>query len=600
MTSVTRAYLRALQYFRDDLRSIILQFTLIGISTLLSLLQLFPLSVLIDSLAGKNNPKEWYYRPVFRLIAPLTLIQKVIVLAAATMVMRVMAEVLNLWKGVLGLHIGYNGLTRVRGVLFRKLQQLSLSYHRSRPQGEAIYRITSDTFGFQSVNNLLVSIVVNVVTLVAMAAISIAMNWRLALLSLSIIPLLIWTIRRQGEALTSTSLKTAQVDTELTTVVQRSIASMSLIQAFGREEDEFRRFHNKALESVRAWIKMYMKSLKYGLTVGVIFGLGSAVIFAYGGYLVAKGEMGVGILMLFISFLNLVYDPLSRLSTSGSDLRRGVAGVQRVFEVLDLEPTIRDAPDAIDLPRQPRVLQLQEVGFEYRQGDPVLRELTATISPGQMVAFVGPSGVGKSTILNLLPRFYDPTSGTIRLDGHDLRSIKLRDLRKHVALVLQESMILPASVAENIAYGRPEATDQQIRRAAELSGAADFIDKLPEGYDTQISENGQNISGGQRQRIGIARALVTEAPILVLDEPTSALDAQNEQMITETLHNLKGRRTIILVSHRLSTVADCDEIYVMDEGRVVERGTHQELIAGNGMYFRMAKHQMKLADPTPA
>jgi len=230
----------------------------------------------------------------------------------------------------------------------------------------------------------------------------------------------------------------------------------------------------------------------------------------------------------------------------------------------------------------------------------VLRGVSATIKPGEMVAFVGSSGVGKSSLLNLLPRFADPTGGSITLDGNDLRKIKLKSLRKHIALVLQENAILAATVAENIGYGRPDAPPEALRRAAELAGAAQFIDALPEKFQTTLDEGGQNLSGGQRQRIAIARALATEAPILVLDEPTSALDAQNERMITETLFALKGLRTIVLVSHRLSTVADCDRIYVMDAGLIIEQGTHEQLLAQRGAYYQMARHQLQLDDAPAA
>jgi ABC-type multidrug transport system fused ATPase/permease subunit len=317
---------------------------------------------------------------------------------------------------------------------------------------------------------------------------------------------------------------------------------------------------------------------------------------AYGGMLAYRKQMPVEFLWGFIQFLWLLYDPLNKLSTSGSAFRQGAAGIERVLEVLDMEPTVRDAPGAIDLPRKSRVVELERVSFEYRPGEAVLRDLTAKVEPGAMVAFVGPSGAGKSTLLNLLPRFYDPAEGAIRFDGHDLREVKLKDVRAHVALVLQENLVLPTTVAENISYGRPDATAAEIRRAAELAGAHPFIEKLPEGYQTVLAESGQNLSGGQRQRIAIARALCSEAPVIVLDEPTSALDPHNEQMVTETLHALKGKRTMVIVSHRLSTVADCDRIYVMEEGRVVEQGTHETLLERRGAYFRMARHQMKLGD----
>jgi subfamily B ATP-binding cassette protein MsbA len=254
---------------------------------------------------------------------------------------------------------------------------------------------------------------------------------------------------------------------------------------------------------------------------------------------------------------------------------------------MDEPPAIADAPDARSLPIHPRTLTLADVSFEYNAGQPVLRNITASIEPGQMVAFLGPSGTGKSTLLNLLPRFYDPTEGSVLLDGVDLRTLKLADVRKHMALVTQGSPLFPGTIAENIAYGRPDATFHEIREAAVESGAAEFIETLPEQYDTLIAEGGQNLSGGQRQRLAIARAIVTKAPILILDEPTNALDLKHEQWVIETLQRLRRSRTIILVTHRLETAVDCDRIFVMQEGEIVEDGTHTELLARQGLYFQM-------------
>jgi subfamily B ATP-binding cassette protein MsbA len=344
--------------------------------------------------------------------------------------------------------------------------------------------------------------------------------------------------------------------------------------------------------------------MAYNLIVGTTFGVAGAAIFGYGGYLVYRDQfvlhdpagMTVGELMIFCAYLRLLWGPLCTLTGFAANIQGGVAGAQRVFEVLDRDAVITDAPGAVPLPVRPRTLELDDVSFEYGSGRRVLKHLSVNIEPGQMVAFVGSSGVGKSTILNLLPRFYDPSGGAVRFDGIDARQIKVADLRRHVALVLQESIILPTTIAENIAYGRPQATRDEIRRAADLAGAAGFIEDLPDGYDTRIAEGGANLSGGQRQRISIARALLTQAPVVVLDEPTSALDPHHEQVVTRSLRALKGQRTIVLVSHRLSTVLDCDQIFVMDHGRIVERGTHAELVARRGQYFEMARHQLQLAD----
>ncbi len=595
-----RVFLRAIKYFRDDLPLIGLELIFIVLQTALGLLTPFPLAVLIDSVLSGKHMNQWVHRIFFNLVPTNNLLYQILALAAAALILRLLQEVLTMFQTLINIQIGYNGLMRVRCELFAKLQALSLSYHRSQPQGDAIYRLSYDTFGFQGVLNVLSGLLVNIVTLVIMTWIMLSMNWQMTLVALSVSPLLVWTFKHYGKILEVKATEAHAVDSELTTTIQRSVAHIGLVQAFGREAEEYARFTNTVRNSMKTWLNLHWHEVLYWLYIGMSLGLGSTLIFGYGGYLIYKGSLTIGQLTIFLAYLTKLYDPLNRLSGTGAGVAAGVAGVKRVLEVLDRDPVIKDSPNAMPLPREARMLELADVSFDYRDGEPVLRGISAKIEPGQMVAFVGSSGVGKTTLLNLLPRFYDPTRGALLLGGHDLRKVRLADLRKHIALVVQENVILPTSVAENIAYGRPEATDEQIRRAAEMAGASSFIDKLPDKYDAQISESGQNLSGGQRQRIAIARALLTEAPILILDEPTSALDPQHEHMITDVLRGLKGQRTVIIVSHRLSTVADCDRIFVMDEGRIVEDGTHDELVARRGTYFQMAKHQLKLADDEPA
>ena len=589
-------YRRAISYFRPDAGKIVASLVLIGLSTVLNLLWPFPLAILIDSVLGLKQSDHWLYQLFFRVVPSGDKLTQIVALALAMFALRMMSELLRFAQTLVNIRIGYNGLMRVRCDLFRKLQELSLAYHRSQPQGDAIYRLSYDTLGFQGVLNVLVGIVVNVVTLVAMTAIMLGMNWRLTLISLAVIPLLALTIHRYGKILKQRYTQSYEVDSQLTTAIQRSVASIGLVQAFGRELDEYSNFLHTVGRSIAVKLKLHWDEVMYWLILGTIFAVSSALIFGYGGWLVYRGALGVGALTIFLFYLEKLYDPLKALSGSGASLQGGLSQVERVFEVLDRDVVIKDSPGAIDFPRRPRTLELQDVSFRYRDDAPVLQDVNVKIAPGQMVAFVGSSGVGKTTLLNLLPRFYDPTGGRLLLDGTDLRTIKLRDLRKHIALVLQDGVVLPTTVAENIAYGRHGASDSEIRRAAELAGAHAFIEKLPQQYETEVSEAGQNLSGGQRQRIAIARALLTEAPILVLDEPTSALDPANEQMITQTLRSLKGQRTIVVVSHRLSTVADCDQIFVMEEGRIVEQGAHDDLLAQRGLYWRMAKHQLKLED----
>jgi ATP-binding cassette subfamily B protein len=604
-----RFYARVLRYFMPDWPFVLLTFIFILFSTLAALLQPFPLAILIDSMESRQPANHWAYR-LFLWMTPNDLLGRIIALAIATLVLRLLQELFTVGKSLANIRVGYSGLMRARCDLFDKLQQLSLAYFKSQPQGDAIYRLSTDVYGFQTtLNNLINGVVVSAVTLIAMAWIMFSMNWRLTLLALTVTPALVWSHRYFHGVLKRKWTDVKEIDTALTTTIQRSVATMGLVQAFGQEEREYHKFEHNVRSSINKYVRTHLSEIAYGLVVGLILGTGAALIFGYGGYLVYRdqvqnnlGENGmtVGKLLVFITYLSQLYGPLSNLTAAGATMTQGVVGCQRVFEVLDRDPIIYDAPDALPLPRQPRVMELDHLSFEYLPDTPILRSICATISPGQMVAFVGSSGVGKSTLLSLLPRFYDPTGGAIKLDGQDIRRVRIKDLRRHIALVLQENVILPASVAENVAYGRPDATDEQVRHAAKLAEADEFIRVLPDGYNTQISESGSNLSGGQRQRIAIARALITQAPIMILDEPTSALDANNERAITHTLNSLKGQRTIILVSHRLSTVVQCDQIFMMEHGQIIERGGHDQLIAERGAYYEMARHQLQIEDAQPA
>ena len=592
--TLTAAYLRAWRYYRGDWRKILLAALLVGLTALANLAQPFPVAILGDLLLqhqAATLPDRLFVR-----LGPSGAVAQVLCLAVIYIILRAASELIGLAQGFYKIRIGYNGQVRVRCDLFQQLQRLSVSFYRSHPQGDLIYRISTDTNGFIAAFNVCFGLLVNSITLAFMFTIMLSTNWRMALVAVSITPLLVWAIRKYGGVLNKTTAKAQQIEAGLATAVHRSVATMGLVQAFGREADEYKRFGHDVDASSNAWIRVHMQGMVYWAVLGICFSLGAALVIGYGGHLVQNGSMAVsGIWVFFIYVTTQLYAPLQALSGSETELRRGLAGMNRVYEILDIEPEIKDAPDAIDVPKQPRVLRLDQVGFSYRpDAPPVLREVSVAIEPGEMVAFVGSSGAGKTSLLNLLPRFYDPTSGAVRLDEYDLRKIKLRDLRKHVALVPQESPILSATVAENIAFGNPTATESDIRAAARLAGADAFIESLPQKYQSMLHEAGQNLSGGQRQRIGIARALATEAPILVLDEPTSALDSYNEQMITDTLRGLKGKRTVVIVSHRLSTVVDCDRIYVMEDGRIVEHGTHDEMIQRGGAYFRLARHQMKL------
>lgn len=591
-----RDVLRSVGYFKEDCPLVIVLLFLMGSSALLGLLQAWPLAVLVDSAVGTPAETNWMQQ-FFLTTFPDAPLARIVALALTALGLRLLQEFIGTARRLVDLQVQYNGLMRARCDLYRKLQAMHIGYHRSQPVGDALFRLTTDTFGCHAVLSVIVNMAFAVITLSVISALLMAKTVGLSLVALSIAPPLLWVNIKFGRRLKEKTIKAKESDSDFTTTVQRSMSAIVLTQAYGREDEEFKRFGATARKCVRHWLGIHRQELAYRLSVGAIFALGGALLLTYGGILIHERRLSPGELMIFMTYLGMLYDPLCQITGAAMNLQNGLAGARRVFEVLDRDVVVADHRKAISLAVEPRTLILENVGFEYRSGEPVLEAISAVIKPGQSVAFVGSSGVGKSTLLNLLPRFYDPTGGIIKLDDWDLRWVKLKDIRRHIALTLQDSVILPTTVAENIAYGYPAATEEQIEEAARLAGANLFIEALPQGYRTQLIDAGQNLSGGQRQRIALARSLLTGAPILVLDEPTSALDSHHEQVIQQSLHSLKGKRTIVLVSHRIVTVMDCDLIYVLEGGRIVERGTHSELIRLGRIYASMAKEQLWLNSP---
>ncbi len=484
-------------------------------------------------------------------------------------------------------YIGLRVVADLRGSLYRQIQKQSLSFFTRHPTGILMSRITNDAGTLQgAVSDAVTTMFKDTFTLIGLIFVIFYRDWKLAVIAILIFPLIIYPIAKFGKKMRSVATRTQITMGALTTLLHETISGTRIVKAFGMEEYENKRFSEENERFFKLNIKAVSINAAASPFMEFLGGIGIAAIILYGGFQVIKGGATPGTFFSFLTALIMLYEPVKRLTNMNNTIQQGIAGAQRVFSIIDMEPEIGDGPDAAALPKITRSIDIENVSFAYEE-TPVLKDIDLSIRAGEVVAFVGMSGGGKTTLVNLIPRFYDVTTGRIAIDGQDIRDITVESLRGQIAMVTQQTILFNDTVRNNIAYGDIQRSEEEIVGAARAAHAHDFIMQLPQGYDTIIGEAGTKLSGGERQRISIARAILKDAPILILDEATSSLDTEAEIEVQKALDNLMAGRTTLIIAHRLSTIRNADRIIVLVNGRIVEEGNHEFLLAKRGEYYKL-------------
>ncbi|MGH3822477.1 MAG: ABC transporter ATP-binding protein [Pseudonocardiaceae bacterium] len=509
--------------------------------------------------------------------------------AAAFIGITLLVGVLGFFGTFLGAWIGENFLHRMRTRVFAHLHTLSVSFFDRRRLGDILSRLTGDVGAIEDVMlSGVIGLISNVVKIFVFTGVLFWLNWRLALVSMIAVPIFWAAARVFARRIKIASREVRRRAGSISVVAEESLGNATLIQAYGREGAEVNRFSVQSMGSVNAELAATRLGAMFSPLVDLVHVLGVLTILGAGIWELTSGNISLGELLAFLVFLSQLYAPVQGLGTLSTTLFAAAAAAERIIELLDEQPRVTAPEHPVPLGRVSGQLRLEEVGFAYPDTETnVLKKVSFAAQPGQTTAIVGASGAGKTTLLKLLLRFYDPTSGRITLDGHDLRELDPEELRANIAIVLQETLLLDGSIAENILAGRPDATEDQLIAAAKAADAHEFISALPEGYGTRVGQRGRLLSGGQRQRIAIARAMIRDAPILLLDEPTTSLDADAAQRILTPLRRLMSGRTTIIISHNLLTVNDADQIIYLEHGRITETGTHDQLLANNDQYAHL-------------
>lgn len=579
---------KILPYLRPYRLPFLFALTQVFLMSACEILKPWPLKIVIDNVLG-DKPIPWEFagaisRPTLLIFACLGLVVIYLILGGITL--------LNNYTTI---RIGQRMVNDLRRDLYSHLQRLSLAFHSRRQVGDLMYRVTADTYAIQSLTmNGVFPIVTAAALLGGMFFVMVKIDWQLTLLSLAVVPALFAAISLLSGRISTAATLARQHESEVYSVVQRAMSAMRIVQAFTKEEDEHRKFMTASDLSLDASLKLYTLQTFYSGVINVVMALGTAFVVWVGANHVMSGSLTVGEIVVFTTYLASLYAPINTISQTWGVIQGAKVGVQRVFEILDVERDIQEGTKTFPKSGARGEVTWEGISFQYVEGQSVLKKIDLHVQAGQRVAIVGPTGVGKSTLVSLLPRFYQPQEGRVLIDGTDVREFQLKSLRRQIAMVLQPPLVFPMSVRENIAYGRPEATLEEVIEAARLARIHESIDRLPNKYDTIIGEQGATLSEGERQRITIARAILRNAPILILDEPTSSVDAETEAFIMEGLQQLTKGRTTFIIAHRLSTVRQADFIIVVKGGEIVEKGPFDQLVHAGGPFASLYHSQFSL------
>ena len=544
--------------------------------------------------AGGNLYLPWIFRDMIDKVLTAKDAYMLNLISASIVVIFLLRGIFLYWQNYLMSYVGQHVIIDIRSEVFHKLQRLSMSFYDKNKTGTIMSYVTNDVNALQGamVDNT-VELVTESIILIGSIFAMIYLDWKLTLFTILTFPIVLYFMNFFGKKIRRSGGMIQEATADITSVLQESVSSARVVKSFVREKYEIERFEKENAANLAANLKnaRYMATLTP--TIEFVAALGVTLILWYGGNNVIAGDTTAGSLVAFLAYAVNISNPIKRITRVTGNIQKALAAAQRVFDVLDLPEEVTDLPDARPLPAVTGSVSFEHVTFSYNKGDEIIHDLSFSVKPGQAIGLVGPSGAGKSTIASLLPRFYDCDSGTIRIDGTDIRTAMLDSLRSQVGIVPQETILFNGTVYDNILYGRLDATKEEIIEAAKAANAHDFIMELPQGYDTMLGDRGVNISGGQRQRIAIARAILKNPRILILDEATSALDTESERLVQEALNRLMVGRTAFVIAHRLSTIKNADRILVLEKGRLAEDGTHEELMEKNGLYAHLYQIQYR-------